>query len=316
MSSGLLFVVAMALTFAAVGLYLWQRAKWQDQRQSARAGLDQLMALELNLSMPTPQDRQARQRRRVMFGDGQHVWASQLLLRAGLADRPRTLALAALPVLLLGASGALLHGFLLACVLAAFGVAVVLAWLKWRVGRQRMALTHAIPGYLDSVVRLMTVGHSVQSAFQNGMTASDTPLGNAMAHTSRLQSSGLDPDQALQTVGELYDSTELILLASILRMGMRFGGRADLIVARVAVFIRDREQAQQELIAQSAETRLSAWILGLLPVGLALYIIAMNPSYIGRMWTDPTGQHLLIGALVLQLLGAAALYKLATSLED
>lgn len=316
MSSALLMSVALAFTLAAAGLVLWQRAKWQEQRQTAQAGLDQLMALELGLPTQAAKGQQTQRRYQAMFGSGRHVWASQFLLRAGLADRPRTLVLAVLPALLLGASGALLHGWLLALVLALFGAAVVTAWLKWRVGRQRAALTHAIPGYLDSVVRLMTVGHSVQSAFQNGITAADTPLGNAMAHVSRLQAGGLDPDQALQTVGELYDSTELVLLASILRIGMRFGGRADLIVARVAVFIRDREQAQQELMAQSAETRLSAWILGLLPVGLALYIIAMNPKYIGRMWADPTGQHLLIGALVLQLLGAAVLYKLATSLED
>lgn len=316
MSSVLLSVLAFALALAAAGLYLWQRAKWQEQRQQAATGLDQLMTLELGMPMVSAQNRQARQRQQALFGGGKNVWASQLLLRAGLADRPRTLVFASLPTLLMAAGGALLQGLLLALLLGGFGALVVMAWLKWRIGRQRMALSHAIPGYLDSVVRMMTVGHSVQSAFQNGITAPDTPLGNAMAHASRLQASGLDSDQALQTVGELYDSTELILLASILRMGMRFGGRADLIVARVAVFIRDREQAQQELMAQSAETRLSAWILGLLPVGLALYIIAMNPKYIGRMWADPTGQNLLIGALVLQLLGAAVLYKLAKSLED
>ena len=33
-----------------------------------------------------------------------------------------------------------------------------MVWLKWRISRQNMALTHAIPVYLDSVVRMMTVG--------------------------------------------------------------------------------------------------------------------------------------------------------------
>lgn len=316
MSSTLLTALALAFALAGIGLYLWQRAKWQDQRQAAAAGLDQLMKLELGVPMSTEKDRQTRQRRQAMFGDGKNVWIGHTLLRAGLADQPRTLVLAALPPLLLGVLGGLLQGALLALVLCGFGSAVVMVWLNWRISRQDMALTHAIPSYLDSVVRMMTVGHSVQSAFQNGIAAPDTPLGNAMAHASRLQASGLDSDQALQTVGELYNSTELILLASILRMGMRFGGRADLIVARVAVFIRDREQAQQELMAQSAETRMSAWILGLLPVGIALYIVAVNPKYIGGMWADATGQKLLIGAFALLLLGAAALYRLTKSLED
>lgn len=316
MSSTLLTVMALAFALAGAGLYLWQRAKWQDQRQAAAAGLDQLMKLELGVPMSTEQDRQTRQRRQAMFGNGKNLWISHTLLRAGLADRPRTLVLAALPPLLLGAVGGLLQGALLALVLCGFGSAVVMVWLNWRISRQNMALTHAIPVFLDSVVRMMTVGHSVQSAFQNGVTTPGTPLGNAMAHTSRLQASGLDSDQALQAVGELYNSTELILLASILRMGMRFGGRGDLIIARVAVFIRDREQAQQDLMAQSAETRLSAWIMGGLPVAIALYIIAINPQFIGGMWADPVGNKLLIGALVLELLGGAVLYRMAKSLED
>lgn len=316
MSSALLASMALALALAGAGLYLWQRAKWQDQRQAAAAGLDQLMKLELGLPVGATQDRQSRQRRQAMFGSGKNSWLSHMLLRAGLADRPRTLALACLPPVLLGAAGALLQGMLLALVLCGFAVAVVMVWVNWRISRQNMALTHAIPFYLDSVVRMMTVGHSVQSAFQHGITTPDTPLGNAMAHASRLQSSGMDSDQALQTVGELYNSAELTLLASILRMGMRFGGRADLIVARVAVFIRDREQAQQDLMAQSAETRLSAWIMGGLPVAIALYIIAINPQFIGGMWADPVGNKLLIGALVLQLLGGAVLYRMTQSLED
>ncbi len=110
-----------------------------------------------------------------------------------------------------------------------------------------------------------------------------------------------------------------MLLASILRMGMRFGGRADLIVARVAVFIRDREQAQQELMAQSAETRLSAWVLGLLPVGHGALHRGDEPQVTSAgMWADPDrAAPADYGALVLQLTGRrCALYRLATSLED
>lgn len=316
MSSTLLIAVALALALAGSGLYLWQRARWQDQRQAVAAGLDGLMELELGVPVGAEQDRETRRRRQATFGGGKNPWISQMLLRAGLADRPRTLVLAATPPLILGTVGGVLQGVLLALLLSGFASAVVMVWLRWRISRQNMALTHAIPVYLDSVVRMMTVGHSVQSAFQNGITTPDTPLGNAMAHASRLQSSGMDSDQALQTVGELYNSTELILLASILRMGMRFGGRADLIVARVAVFIRDREQAQQDLMAQSAETRLSAWIMGGLPVAIALYIVAINPKFIGGMWADPVGNKMLIGALVLELLGGAVLYRMTKSLED
>ncbi|MFS9531751.1 type II secretion system F family protein, partial [Klebsiella pneumoniae] len=59
---------------------------------------------------------------------------------------------------------------------------------------------------------------------------------------------------------------ELVLLSSVLRLALRYGGRADIVMERTAAFMRDRQQAQRELFALSAETRLSAWIIGLLPV--------------------------------------------------
>jgi len=92
---------------------------------------------------------------------------------------------------------------------------------------------------------------------------------------------------------------------------VRYGGRADLLLERVANFMRDREQAEQELIALSSETRLSAWILGLLPVGVGAFLIFTNPGYFMGMWNDDTGRILIFSAAGLQLTGAVLLYRLA-----
>lgn len=315
MSSLLLALLAGGLVCAGIGLWLWQRAQWEDRRQASAAGIDQLMSLDASMPIETAMSRAQAQRRANAIGSKR--WPiNHIFLRAGLTPTIATVALMAAVPCALALLGALFAGILAAIGMAVLGALLLVAWVKWRAARQRKALSHDIPTYLDNVVRMMTVGHSVQSAFQNSPATAGTPLGNAVQHSSRLQAGGLEPDQALLAVGELYDSAELMLLASILRMAMRFGGRADLIISRVAVFIRDREQAQQELMAQSSETRLSAWVLGLLPISLACYIIVANPEYIGRMWHDPTGKNLLFGALFLQFAGAAVLYKLTKSLED
>jgi tight adherence protein B len=92
---------------------------------------------------------------------------------------------------------------------------------------------------------------------------------------------------------------------------VRYGGRADLLLERVANFMRDREQAEHELIAMSSETRLSAWILGLLPIGVGASLIMSNPGYFIGMWNDSTGRALIFSSAGLQLLGAGLLYRLA-----
>ncbi|MCY1554051.1 hypothetical protein D9M68_905950 [compost metagenome] len=104
---------------------------------------------------------------------------------------------------------------------------------------------------------------------------------------------------------------EMFLLAAILGLSVRYGGRSDLLLERVANFMRDSEQAQHELVAMSSETRLSAWILGLLPLGVGAFLILTNPSYFVGMWNDGTGRVLIFSSAGLQVLGAIFLYRLA-----
>jgi len=97
----------------------------------------------------------------------------------------------------------------------------------------------------------------------------------------------------------------------VLRLSVKYGGRADVMLDRMASFMRDLEQAERELVALSAETRLSAWVLTLLPLGIGGFLIASNPHYFAWMWNDATGRKLVWLAFALQMFGAFLLYRLA-----
>ncbi|MCK9507216.1 MAG: type II secretion protein F, partial [Pigmentiphaga sp.] len=86
------------------------------------------------------------------------------------------------------------------------------------------------------------------------------------------------------------------------------------VLERMAGFMRDLQQARQELFAMSAEVRLSAWILALLPVGVAALILVANNELFMTMWEDPLGKMLLFAAVGLQALGSFLLYKMAKAI--
>lgn len=94
-------------------------------------------------------------------------------------------------------------------------------------------------------------------------------------------------------------------------MSVRYGGRADLVLERVSAYIRDRQSAERELHALSAEIRLSAWVLALLPVGVGALIMILNQGYFLRMWNDASGQRMVLLAIGLEGVGALLLYRLA-----
>jgi tight adherence protein B len=151
----------------------------------------------------------------------------------------------------------------------------------------------------------------MQAAFQISVEATKPPLRDCLEGASSLVRAGLDLDTAINQMARGLDVEELALLASILGVGVRYGGRTDLLLERVAHFMRDRELAQRELVAMSAETRMSAWILGLLPICVGGVVVMLNPAYFFGMLRDPTGQMLAASGLGLQVVGAALLYRLA-----
>ncbi|PLC07542.1 secretion system protein [Variovorax sp. RO1] len=188
-------------------------------------------------------------------------------------------------------------------------VSIFAVWL--RLQKVRRQLISQLPGYIDAMVRLITIGNSTQAAFQLAIATTQEPLRGHMDRSSALVRAGVDLDRAVHQTATNVRVEEMFLLASILGLGVRYGGRADLLLERVANFMRDREQAEHELIAMSSETRLSAWILGLLPLGVASVLILTNPGFLVSMWNDETGRILIFSSIGLQLLGAFLLYRLA-----
>jgi tight adherence protein B len=59
----------------------------------------------------------------------------------------------------------------------------------------------------------------------------------------------------------------------------------------------------------SAEGRMSAWILGLLPFAVGAMLVLLNPGYVMVLWTDPLGVKLLWTALVMIVIGVIWLKK-------
>ncbi len=97
---------------------------------------------------------------------------------------------------------------------------------------------------------------------------------------------GVDIDQALTQVASVYRVRDLEMIGAVLRVSVKYGGRSDVMLDRMAALMRDLEQADRELVALSTETRLSSWVLGLMPVLLGGYMVIANPRYFDAMWGD------------------------------
>lgn len=326
MPRGFVILAMVAMLLAAAGLMLWQWAAARQTRKLAAKHLDQQMKERIVQEQAAFDIRRARSATTGLSGD---PWAAAAAAEVAAAPVRKGLDRIPLPawlqgvvsiqVLVLGiAVGLALSGIVLK--LLGFAAAAVLltllvllgafgAWLhKQKLHRK---LVKQLPGFIDSMVRLITVGNSMHAAFTLSVATAKVPLRGHLESASGLVRAGVELDQALTQTARNLDIEEMYLLASILGLGVRYGGRADILLERVAAFMRDREQAEEELIAMSSETRISAWILGLLPIGVATVIILLNPGYFNRMLSDSAGIKLIWCSLGLQTVGGFLLYRLA-----
>ncbi|BAN27511.1 type II secretion system F family protein [Caballeronia insecticola] len=204
------------------------------------------------------------------------------------------------------------------CVAPALGfVAVVfsalcfVALLVRRAQKRRVRIVRQLPSFLEEIVRRVTNGDSVPAAFQSAAAHTQAPLAECLEQVMPRLRNGMDIDQALATVARIYRVQEFELIGAVLRISIKFGGRADVMLERMASFMRELERADGEPVAMSTEARLSSWALGLLPALFGGALIVLNPEYFQSMWADTLGRRLVYGALGLQALGAYLLYRLA-----
>ncbi|WP_293781059.1 type II secretion system F family protein [uncultured Oxalicibacterium sp.] len=303
-----LLLVAFAILLTGIGILLWQHATTRARQQQASQVIDrhlqelQPATNEWEHAPLFPTDSRP-----------QSVTWKYFLLRAGIQNTPRFHAFLFGPGIALVAMAAFFLGAVSA--IAVFLLYILLCYFRlWFISVKRhQKMVRQLPAFLDTMVRLATIGNSIESAFQSAVLTADAPLRDVLDRANRLVQAGMNLEHALMQEARIFRIVELELIAAVIGVALRFGGRADKVLERMGAFMRDREQAQNELVALSAETRLSAWILALLPIGLGLFMMIFNDKIFSAMLEDPAGRNLLIGAALLEIVGAIWLYRLAKS---
>lgn len=327
-------LLATALACAALALVLWQRAARGQRRvsverfverrivasgigamngpstegraQAARPGAAAAQSRAVKPGTSSAQGERPRQEGAARLAQA----LEHIAVRAGLAGAGKPLTIAAL-VIVVGIAGVAMRTSVVAACAAAIASAAGLALIVTaRAQRRRLAIVTQLPAFLDGIVRLVTLGNSVPAAFQAALQSTEAPLRECLDHVSRMMRAGVEIDRALAHVALVYRAREFEFVGAVLRLSVKYGGRADVMLERMSAFMRDLEQAERELSAMSAETRLSAWVLVALPVLIGGFLIATNPAYFQAMWGDATGRRLVCLAFVLQAVGGYLLYRM------
>ena len=180
--------------------------------------------------------------------------------------------------------------------------------------QRRQAQTIAqIPLFIDQMLRSLSTGRSLESAMRFATDEAQPPLRYVLDRVIRATDLGADMVENLTNAAELHRLRELNLIALAMRISNNYGSSPRDMLDSVVKMVRQQELARRELVAMTGETRVSAWVLGLTPIAIAVYIMVMNPNYLNMLFQDAAGQTMMITALMLQGLGAFILWRMLRS---
>ena len=256
------------------------------------------------------------------LGDGQPqltarlqgvAWLDRAFLQAGLG-RPSDrlglwLALWAAAVVFAG----LLGGWVFFLALLVLPPALLKLFISWRYHRRVRRMVEQLPLLLDHCVRSLKAGRTLADAVLTAIEASSDPLKSSISRVSRNVQLGVSLPEAVNDFAELYERDEFRMFALGLKVNHRYGGNASELLENLIVLIRERDQGARKLRAMTGETRMTALVLGALPVFVVAFFMFTNPNYMLKMWHDGSGQHMLLTALAMQIVGSVALWRMVRS---
>lgn len=187
-------------------------------------------------------------------------------------------------------------------------------YMLWQYSRRLQRMIEQMPQFLDHVVRSLKSGRTLGDGMLLSMQNCQEPLHGAMERTRNAVQRGMPLAEAMADFAELYERTEFHILAMGVAVNQRYGGNAGELLTNLIGMIRDRERAARQLRALTGETRISAIVLGCMPLAMGGYLFLSNPQMLLGMWEQSGGRVVLLVAFALQLIGSWLLWRMMRSI--
>jgi tight adherence protein B len=219
----------------------------------------------------------------------------------------------AISALVFGALGAaLLRSSLLALVVAAVGGAFPTILLRRALSQRADKLREQLPDVLTIMASSLRAGHSFLQSLD---TVAKEIAHPAAAEFQRVVAEirlGRPAEDALESLAERVGSADFKWAVLAVNIQREVGGNLAEILDTVADTLRERAMLRRQIKVLTAEGVLSAWVLGLLPFAIGLYMFAVNPDYIGLLIHTTYGIVMLIVAGLLMVAGILWMKKIVS----
>jgi len=190
-------------------------------------------------------------------------------------------------------------------------------WLGRRKSGRLNAFNKQLPDTITLVANALRAGSSFLQAIELVVRESRPPISTEFSRVIREVNLGLPFDQAMENMVRRMKSEDFELMATAIGIQHQVGGNLAEILDSIAFTIRERVRIKGEIRTLTAQQRLSGYVVGLLPFGLAGFIFLAAPTFFDPMFDDkvavaglPAGVIILGAGLVMMGIGFSFIRKI------
>ncbi|MGJ0484879.1 MAG: type II secretion system F family protein [Methylomicrobium sp.] len=196
-------------------------------------------------------------------------------------------------------------GNIIATVIAAL-IAGALPFLKLKSDRKKRLelFEEQLPEALDMMSRALRAGYPFNEAMHYIAQEMQDPIAKEFRITFEEINYGRDVRQAFNYLLMRIPSTNLIAATTAILIQRETGGNLAELLDKIADILRKRFRFQRRVKTITAENRMSAWVLSLLPFAVFLAITIRSPEYVKPLFDTDMGNTILGIGLVLQVIGS------------
>ena len=176
--------------------------------------------------------------------------------------------------------------------------------------KRQVRIEEQLPDALDLMSRALRAGHAFPTALKMVGDEMANPLGGEFRAAFDEVNFGVAMPAALMNLATRVPSTDLRYFVIAVLIQRETGGNLSELLDSISAIIRDRIKLMGQIRVLSAEGKMSAWVLSLLPFGAATMMQLTNPQFLAVLYTDTAGLKMIYGACTMMVFGVFAMRKI------
>ena len=160
-----------------------------------------------------------------------------------------------------------------------------------------------LPEAMDIMVRALKAGHPFTETLKLVAEEMEQPISTEFGITFADINYGLDVKRAFLNLLERVPNITLMTVVTAVIVQRETGGNLAETLGNISSIVRARFRFQRKVRTLSAEGRMSAWVLTMIPFVLFVGLMVTSPNYLTLLITEPAGIKLLSVAFTMIIVG-------------